>query len=195
MMSKEIKHYTTNQRGATLVVALILLLVMTLMASTSLQSNVLQSRMAANMQDETIAFEAAETALLYSEEWLSKQSRMPELVHYNDWHKTSSEFVFDSTKDSLLRDQLESVNSVKNWESRSKLTTYLNIAAVQPERVHEQPRVTVELMRYSPDNKKVKGSYMNSSGSALFRQLSRNTGATGESEVMLDSGYRKRFEY
>lgn len=94
-----------------------------------------------------------------------------------------------------MRDQLKSLNSVGNWKRRSKQTSLLNVNAVWPERVHEPPRVTLELTRYYPDNKKVNGAYLNSPGNALFRQLSRSTGATGNSEVILESSYRKRFEY
>ncbi|MBQ0783535.1 MAG: hypothetical protein KBT66_04800 [Amphritea sp.] len=189
------QYFCNAQRGATLVVALILLLVMALMASTSLQSNVLQLRMAANMQDETVAFEAAETALLYSEKWLSEQSEMPDLIHYDDWYTTSNEFVFDSSKSSLLKEKLGQLNSVSDWESKAQLVTLFDANAAQLGRVDEQSRVTLEFRQYDADNKTVKGSYLGESGSGLFRQLSRSTGATGNSEVILVSEYRKRFEY
>jgi len=183
------------QRGATLVVALILLLIMALMAATSLQSNVLQLRMVANMQDESIAFEAAEAALRYSEKWLSEQSEMPDLILYGEWHAASSEFVFDSSKDSLLKEKLDQLSSVSDWESRAQLTKVLDGNAAQLKKLAEQPRVSLEFRQYDADNKTVKGSYQGESGSGLFRQLSRNTGATGNSEIILISEYRKRFEY
>lgn len=194
-MTTRTKFSCNAQRGATLVVALILLLVMAFMASTSLQSNVLQLRMVANMQDETVAFEAAETALLYSEKWLSELGEMPDLIHYDDWHSTSSEFVFDSSKNSLLKEKLGQLNSVSDWESKAQLVTVFDVNAAQLGRVDEQPRVTLEFRQYDADNKTVKGPYLGESGSGLFRQLSRNTGATGNSEVILVSEYRKRFEY
>lgn len=194
-MTIRTQYFYSAQRGATLVVALILLLVMALMASTSLQSNVLQLRMVANMKDETIAFEAAETALLYSEKWLSKRSEMPDLIHYDDWSLTSSEFVFDSSKRSLLKEKLGQLSSVSDWESKAQLFTAFDVNADQLDSVHEQPRVTLEFRQYDADNKTIKGSYLGVSGSGLFRQLSRNTGATGNSEVILISEYRKRFEY
>ncbi|WP_290704180.1 PilX N-terminal domain-containing pilus assembly protein [Amphritea sp.] len=194
-MTIRAQYFCNAQRGATLVVALILLLVMALMASTSLQSNVLQLRMAANMQDETVAFEAAETALLYSEKWLSEQGEMPDLIHYDDWHTTSREFVFDSSKSSLLKEKLAQLDSVSDWENKAQLVTLFDVNAAKPGRVDEPSRVTLEFRQYDADNKTVKGAYLGESGSGLFRQLSRNTGVTGNSEVILVSEYRKRFEY
>lgn len=194
-MTTRTQYFGITQHGATLLVALILLLVMTLMASTSLQSNVLQLRMAANMQDETVAFEAAETALRYAEKWLSEQDEMPGLIHYDDWRSTSSEFVFDSSKGSLLKEKLGQLNSIGDWESKAQLVTLFDVNAAQSGRVDEQPRVTLEFRQYDADNKTIKGSYLGESGSGLFRQLSRNTGVTGNSEVILVSEYRKRFEY
>ncbi len=194
-MNRNIKSDKRYQRGATLVVALILLLVMAMMASTAIQSNVLQSRMAANMQDETIAFEAAETVLLYSENWLSKQTAMPDLILYDDWHATSSEFVFDGRASSKLKKQLEDASLVSHWESRAKQLTFFDASASIPGKVQEQPRVSLELTDFDLDNKKVKGPYAPGGSTARFRQLSRNTGATGDSEVILIAEYRKRFEY
>ena len=183
------------QRGATLVVALVLLLVMALMAASSLQSNVLQLRMAANMQDETVAFEAAETALRYSEKWLSEQAEMPSLIHYDDWRATSREWVFDSSKDSKLKEKLEQFSSIGDWETKARLLTAFDVNAIVPDKLNKPPRVSLEFRQYDADNKTVKGPYLGASGSGLFRQLSRSTGATGNSDVVLISEYRKRFEY
>lgn len=194
-MSRNPERYADYQRGATLVVALILLLVMALMASTALQSNVLQSRMAANMQDETIAFEAAEAVLLYSENWLSKQATLPDLILYDDWSANSGECVFDGRVSSKLKKQLDDVSSVSNWESRAKPATFFDTNASVPVKLNAQPKVSLELTGFDLDNKKVKGSYASGGSTALFRQLSRSTGVTGDSEVILIAEYRKRFEY
>ncbi len=194
-MNRNMKYCVGYQQGATLVVALILLLVMAMMASTALQSNVLQSRMAANMQDETIAFEAAESVLLYSEGWLSKQTALPDLILYDDWSAGSSEFVFDGRTSSKLKKQLEDTSLVSGWESRAKQVTFFDANAAVSSKLHAQPRVSLELTDFDLDNKKVTGSYASGGSTALFRQLSRNTGATGDSEVILIAEYRKRFEY
>ncbi|UUY10141.1 PilX N-terminal domain-containing pilus assembly protein [Pseudomonas sp. J452] len=52
-----------QQRGVVLAVSLILLLLLTILAITASTSSTLQERMAANAQDENIAFQASESAL------------------------------------------------------------------------------------------------------------------------------------
>ncbi|MBN0989057.1 PilX N-terminal domain-containing pilus assembly protein [Amphritea pacifica] len=184
-----------GQRGATLVVALILLLIMTLIASTAIQSNVLQSRMTANLQDQAVAFEASETALLYAEEWLASLKAEPELTDYDGWSSGDTEFVFDSRSSSsssaTLKDQLEKLSTVDDWVARAKPSSDFNSNKIA--RVYEQPKVSLELVQLTPDDKTRGYVYGEGSGVATFRQLSRSTGVTGNSEVVLVSEYRKRF--
>lgn len=66
-----------RQRGATLVVALIILVVMTLLGVTSMQSATMQERMAGNVRDMNVAFQAAEAALREGEEFLSTTVVLP----------------------------------------------------------------------------------------------------------------------
>jgi len=57
----------TNQKGAVLVVSLILLLVMTVLGVSNMKSSSLELRMASNNQSRQNAFQAAETALRIAE--------------------------------------------------------------------------------------------------------------------------------
>jgi len=52
-----------KQRGAVLVMSLIILLVMTVIGVTSMQVTVLEEKMAGNMRNRSLAFQAAESAL------------------------------------------------------------------------------------------------------------------------------------
>lgn len=187
----KINRIMVRQRGATLVVALILLLVMALMATTSLKSNVLQSRMAANMQDEAVAFDASETGLFYSEQWLASQDSTPELVEYSDLKDGLSDFVVDSRSSSLLKNQILDLNTVDNWKKGAQAVTAFDAEPLTS--VHEQPKVSLELTEFTPDDKTQGYNYSETTGVSLFRHLSRNTGKSGESEVILQSEYRKRF--
>lgn len=56
------------QRGASLFVVLILLLVMTLLGLAILRSTVMEERMSANLYDRSLSFQSAETALREAEE-------------------------------------------------------------------------------------------------------------------------------
>jgi len=61
---------TASQRGAVLIVCLVFMLILTIISVTSLQTSTLQERMAGNMKDTTIAFQAAEAALRNAENLL-----------------------------------------------------------------------------------------------------------------------------
>lgn len=59
-----------KQQGVVLFVSLILLLVLTLIAVSSMQSNIMEERMAGNMRNQDMAFQAAEAALRDGETFL-----------------------------------------------------------------------------------------------------------------------------
>ena len=66
-----------RERGAALVVALVFLLVMTVLGVTSMRTTTLQERMAGNLQDKNLAFQAAEAALREGEEFLQQATLPP----------------------------------------------------------------------------------------------------------------------
>lgn len=63
-------HGPAHEQGAILVTALILLLVMTLIGVTALQTTTLEERMAGNAEEVNRAFQAAEAALREGEDYL-----------------------------------------------------------------------------------------------------------------------------
>lgn len=69
-MNRPARHPVTpihRQRGATLVVVLILLLMMTLLGLASLRSTVLEERMTSNLLDRSLSFQVAEAGLREAE--------------------------------------------------------------------------------------------------------------------------------
>lgn len=75
-MSLSIKRPVPHgQRGAALVVVLILLLVMTLLGLASLRGTLMEERMSANLYDRNLAFQAAEAALREGEARLAATGR------------------------------------------------------------------------------------------------------------------------
>jgi len=62
------------QRGAILIVSLIILLLMTLIGTTGMQTASLEEKMAGNMRDRNLAFQAAESALSAGETWLNSNT-------------------------------------------------------------------------------------------------------------------------
>jgi type IV pilus assembly protein PilX len=62
-MSTTTLKMPTNERGAALIVALMMLLVMTVLGVSAARSTNLQERMAGNLRDSNLAFQSAERAL------------------------------------------------------------------------------------------------------------------------------------
>lgn len=67
---RKLPPHLHGQSGATLVIALIILLVMSMIGVSNMQSSTLQERMAANTKQKTTARIAAESALNTAEKWL-----------------------------------------------------------------------------------------------------------------------------
>ena len=71
-ISASIKH--CRQRGAVLVVALLLLLVMTVLGTSGVGNSLLEERMSGNFHETYSAMQAAETALRVAENWLTNNA-------------------------------------------------------------------------------------------------------------------------
>lgn len=56
-------HFAAHQRGAVLIISLMLMLVMTLLSIASMSTSVMQEKMAANAQNTNRTFQAAESAV------------------------------------------------------------------------------------------------------------------------------------
>ncbi len=77
-MQTKISAIYSKQRGAALIVSLIILLVMTLIGVTSMQTTIMQEKMAGNSRDLSMAFQAAEGAARTGETWLSGLTAVPD---------------------------------------------------------------------------------------------------------------------
>ncbi len=84
-----------GEQGSVLVIALVMLLVLTMMAVVGVQSTSIQERMAGNMRDKDISFQAAEAAL-----------RDAELALRNDFSALTGESCFYDHTDSSPRSDL-----------------------------------------------------------------------------------------
>lgn len=67
-----------RQDGAALILALIFLLLMTMLSTSSMRTATMQERMAGNTRDLNLGFQSAEAALRIAEEWLLDTDVLPE---------------------------------------------------------------------------------------------------------------------
>ncbi len=74
------RYFSSKQRGAALVVSLMMLLVMTVIGVAAVQGNIMEERMAGNYRDHNLAFQAAEVALRDAEADIS--SRISGLANF-----------------------------------------------------------------------------------------------------------------
>ncbi len=63
-----------RQIGASLIISLMLLIVLTLLGLSGMQSTIMQERMSSNVRDKGLAFQAAESAARGGEDWVKSQS-------------------------------------------------------------------------------------------------------------------------
>ena len=66
----------SRQRGVVLVIALVLLAIITLLGIAVMQTTVTEERMAGNLRDRSLAFQAAEAALREGERYLSPENNL-----------------------------------------------------------------------------------------------------------------------
>jgi len=66
-----------KQQGLALVVSLIMLLIMTLLAVNSMQTTILEEKMAGNYKDRNMAFQSAEAGLRAGEDYLRDTAALP----------------------------------------------------------------------------------------------------------------------
>ncbi len=77
MSTPDTKPSPGRERGAVLIVALVFLVIMTVLGVAAMRTTTLQERMAGNVRDANLAFQAAEAALREGEEFLQQATIPP----------------------------------------------------------------------------------------------------------------------
>lgn len=163
-----------SQNGATLIVALVVLLIMGVTSASILQSTTLQHKMTTNMVDNAIAFHAAEDALVDLEGWLQSNTASLTVVNYSaNISKPASSAVYsvDDTTSDTLKGLIESTvsNDFQKWKGLAfSVKDYTGIDELSS--VAGETQVTIEKLSVSQ-----------------YRIIVRNTGASDRAEVILES--------
>jgi type IV pilus assembly protein PilX len=174
------KSNVLNQKGAVLFVGLMMLLVMSLIAVTSMQSSALEERMAGNSRDTLVALQAAEAALGAGEIALDTAS-----LNLVDFDNDGSDGLYDNTDPELW----QSINWLAN-DSRSYAASdgYL-----KPGNVTTEPRYVIQHISETQVAPQllVQGYGEGEAGKTiqLFRVTARGTGGNDNTEVILQSVY------
>jgi type IV pilus assembly protein PilX len=124
-----------RQRGAALVVVLVLLLVMTLLGLASLRGTLMNQRMSANTFDRSVSFQAAEAALRQAE------ALLPGI---------NSALFTNACTNGYCSQPVEVANTADRWASTS-FNSWQNATAVASD-AGMTPQYFIELMGTAPDN-------------------------------------------
>lgn len=120
------------QRGATLVVALIFLIVLSLLGVAAVQNNTLQERMAGNTRDRDLAFESAEAAIGDARDKIATLRPGP-------WDGSATGL---STYDPARDNNLAYWANAANWTShKTPSATIANVSAQPQYRIEKKPPV------------------------------------------------------
>ena len=178
-----IKNYPVppkaKQRGAVLIVSLMLLIIMTLIGVTSMRTTTLQEKMSGNTRDNMLAFQAAETTLLDAENFIE--------------NIVAPAAAFDGTQAGLYQQGVNpDLFAAATWANSKTYGggVYADVAT--------QPKYIIELtgtIGSSTEDINVAG-YGEASGlgeMTSFRVTARGTGGTDNATVLLQSNYGRRF--
>lgn len=167
----------TNQQGVVLFISLILLLVLTILGVSTVQTTSLEVRMSRNHHDSTLAFQAAESALRDAEDAIEA---------------VLTTAVFDDAGPLYAvaeMDEVERWRVVNVWTGGNSA-----VAATNVDGVAEQPRYIIE---HAASVIREENAYQLDDPYAaagvdrieMFRITARGIGGTPNARVVLQSGY------
>lgn len=165
-----------RQKGATLAVALILLLVSTLIGVSSIQVTSMQEKMSSNTQDMVTAFEAAESALIAGEQWILSLSAHPVPIVKCQ----SFPCVQQQSTDAFPQDKNDAW-----WTSNS--ASYSGSLG----NVSTAPRYYIEFLEFVPDSPAIGSAVIG--GVYYYRVTARGTGNTSSATSILQTTFARRY--
>lgn len=167
-----------QQTGATLIVCLIILVVITLMGVGSIQDTTLEEKMAGNMKNRNTAFQAAESALRNAENYLDS------IVTTSDFDGTGG--------------RLGSSDDEPNYNNTSIWSDAGSVQAVSLGSAKSNPRYIIKyVVEDAPTDldPSVENYGEGTAGGSVtvFKITARGTGGDDNAVVLLQTFYGKRF--
>ncbi len=180
-----------RQRGIALVMALVFLLLLTLIGIAALGTTSLEEKMAHNVKDRNLAFQAAESALIVAENWIYTQIGKP--VFPNNPIGLYTPVTSDTDADPNWKDATWSTNNVVTYPSTPGQTVSGSLGKIQ-----NQPKYIIEDMgeiEESGGSLTFATDYKGSKKGAttVLRITARGTGGTNAAVVMVQSTYSRPF--
>ena len=166
-----------RQRGAVLVTSMLLLMVLTIIGVTVMQMSRMQERLAGNSRDVNMAFQAAEGALRNAERFIEVQKTKPigcSSAGCQVWLEEAAVGV---------------ANADETWWEENGQEFELKTM----EGLDEPPKVAVEELGYVRTDGGVVMGQETPDGRDFYQITARSTGGSGQTEVVLQSTYAKKY--
>jgi len=188
MFTKLPIHSLRKERGAVLIVSLLLLLVMTVLALGASQSTRLQERMAGSMRSQDLAFQAAEAGLRAGERWLDNPGMTaPPLPCSVKPCQVYERGVLDretSYQNQAFQD--------REWWNARALTYSATTPISGDGMARGEPQFYIEELEEVPDALSIPPTGPPPSR-VYYRIVSRGEGGTASAQAVLHSTYARRF--
>lgn len=196
-------RYPRKERGAALIIGLVMMLLLTMIGVSAMQGTGMQDKMTANMRDSEMAFQNSELALRYVERGFLQS--LDNIEKGNTWAGcTSSCRIINSEENSAVnvRDML--FNSPADWDARAiDYGDFKNMANAVISPVSDQtdfdrmglkakPKVLVEYVAFTPFSADIGDGEQ--PGLDYYRVTSKAAGGTDVSESILQTLFSRRFE-
>lgn len=171
----------THQRGSVLLVSLIMLLVMTLIGISGMRTSLLEERMAGNMRDHDLAFQAAEAALRAAEDYIDTS-----IISTNNFDADGTDGLYDNS-DVRIWENI-------NWDANDSLEYSAFDSSLN---VTSPPRYVIQLLSVAGSasdelNLDNQGQGTGAGEINTFTITVRGTGGADSSVTYLQSTWGKR---
>jgi len=165
----------SRQRGAVLLFSLIILLLLTVIGVTAMQTTTLQERMSGNFRDRQVAFQGAEAGLMGAERFVLENAGSAE------FGSGGGLYHWDIGPDAPRSRDFESAST------RSYTVNFGDLSDL----LFEAPEFFVEELRpMTPPGGGLEADQPLPEAE-LYRIVVRSTGASGQSDIVLQSYYRR----
>jgi len=181
-----IKH---QQRGAVLIISMIILLLLTMLGVTSMRTTQLEERMAGNARDRHVAFEAAEAALVAGEEFADT------LASFDPFDLDGSDGLYEDSVNFYTLSANQEIEDYVDWSGTVDVRGFRDATNIGTgEGLGTAPKYVIQLLTPSTglDNPNLQGyGSTDASVSAvrLIRVTARGTGTSDNSVVILQTVY------
>jgi type IV pilus assembly protein PilX len=174
-----------NQRGAILVVSLLLLLVMTLLAVVTMRAGTLEERMAGNARDANLSFQSSEAGARAGEGMLGLEvmRERPETCG-----TIGDCLVLE--KGTLEASEVDLRSQPASWWA-DRAEPYSTEGGHDIGKVVEDPRFLIEQIGFLPDSLRVGDGVP--AGRTYFRITARAVGGTEVAQTIVQTTYTRRF--